>query len=100
MCPEGGSREVVRSTAVAQLKMEDACSFCNVIEFFCRKKVTKIERRRPFGPSNSQWHWHNCVKTHLLAYVDIQILPLLRGEIDQHGVSCDITIIWLELHRK
>jgi hypothetical protein len=29
--------------------MEDGCSLYNVIEFFCQRKVTKIEKRRPFG---------------------------------------------------
>jgi hypothetical protein len=29
--------------------MEDASNLCNVIEFFCQRKVTKIERGRPFA---------------------------------------------------
>jgi hypothetical protein len=40
----GGSREVVKP----KLKMEDVYSLCNVIEFFCQRKVTKIERGRAF----------------------------------------------------
>jgi hypothetical protein len=28
----GGSQEVVRPTATSQLKMENACIFCNVME--------------------------------------------------------------------
>jgi hypothetical protein len=50
--------------------------------------------------SSSKWHWHNCVKTHLLAYVNIQISSLLRGGIDQRGVIRDIFVFWLESHRK
>jgi hypothetical protein len=30
----GGSQEVVRPMATSQLKMENACIFCNVIEIF------------------------------------------------------------------
>jgi hypothetical protein len=30
----GGSQEVDRSMTIAQLKMEDACILCNVIEIF------------------------------------------------------------------
>ncbi len=54
MSRRDGSREVVRLMAITQLKMEDACSLCNMIEFFCQKKVTKTKRRRPFGPFQLQ----------------------------------------------
>jgi hypothetical protein len=40
----GGSREVAKPTAIAQLKMEDACIFYNAIEIFWQRKVTKVER--------------------------------------------------------
>jgi hypothetical protein len=33
-----------------QLKMEDACSLYNVIEFFCQRKVTKTKRKGPSSP--------------------------------------------------
>jgi len=31
----------------------------------------------------------------LPTYVNIQILPLLKGKIDWQGVDCDSSIIWL-----
>jgi hypothetical protein len=96
----GGSREVARLTTITQLKMEDVCNHCNVIKFFCQKKIIKIKEKGPLALSNSKWHWHNCVKSHLSIYVDIQISPLLRGGIDQQGVNCNNTILWLELHQK
>jgi len=34
----GGSREIGRPKATTQLKMEDACSFYNVIEIFVKEK--------------------------------------------------------------
>jgi hypothetical protein len=44
---KGGSQEVVRPMAIAQLKMEDVCILCNVIKNFYEKKVIKIERWEP-----------------------------------------------------
>jgi hypothetical protein len=41
---KGGSQEVVRPMATAQFKMEDVYIFCNVIEIFCLRKVTKTRR--------------------------------------------------------
>jgi hypothetical protein len=79
--------------------MEDACNLCNVIEFFYQRKLTKTKKERPLVLSSSKWHWHNCVKTHPPAYVNIQIPPLLRGGIDQRGVIHDIFVLWLESHR-
>jgi len=96
----GGSWEVAKLTTTVQLKMEDSCIICNVIEIFCWRKVTKIEEEGLLILSNSKWHWHNCVKTHSSIYVDIQILPLLRGGINQQRVSHDSFVFWLELHRK
>jgi hypothetical protein len=43
---KGGSQEVNKFTAIAQLKMEDACSFYNMIDFFCWRKVTKTKKKR------------------------------------------------------
>jgi hypothetical protein len=60
--------------------MEDAYILCYVTEFFSRRKMTKTEKRR---------HWHNSVKTHQLICVNIQILQLLKGRIDQWGVGHD-----------
>jgi hypothetical protein len=34
----GGSQEVARPITIAQLKMEDVFSCCNVVEIFCGKK--------------------------------------------------------------
>jgi hypothetical protein len=92
--------EVARPTSTTRLKMEDACNLCNVIEFFYWRKVTKTKKEGPLVLSNSKWHSHNCVKTHSPIYVDIQILPPLRGGIDQQGVGCDRSILWLEPHQK
>jgi len=50
----GGSREVVKPMVTARFKMEDACILCNVIENFWWKKMTKVERWRPFGPFELQ----------------------------------------------
>jgi hypothetical protein len=48
---KGGSQKVVKLiTTTTQLKMADACSLCNVIEFFCLKKITKIEKGGPSSP--------------------------------------------------
>jgi hypothetical protein len=52
------------------------------------------------SPSNSKWHWHKCIKTHRHVCVNNQILQLLRGGIDQWGVGCDNSFLWLELHRR
>jgi hypothetical protein len=96
-----GSQEVARLTAIIWLNMEDFCILCNVIENFCRKKVTKIEGGgNPLALSSSKWHWHNHVKTHWFIYVDIQILQLLMGGIDQWGVNHDSSFLWLEPHRR
>ncbi len=77
---------MIRPTATARLKMEDAHSFCNVIEIFHQKKVTKTKRGKPYGHFKLQMTLAQLCKTHLLTYVDIQIPPLLRGGIDQGGV--------------
>jgi hypothetical protein len=50
----GGSQEVIKPTASAQLKMEDTCILCNVIETFWRRKVTKVEKWGPFVPFKLQ----------------------------------------------
>jgi len=41
----GGSQDVVKPIATAQLKMEDACNLCNVIECFCQRKLTKTKKK-------------------------------------------------------
>jgi len=50
----GGSQEVARPKAIAQLKVEDAGSLYNVVEIFYWKKVTKIEREGPSSPFKLQ----------------------------------------------
>jgi hypothetical protein len=50
--------------ATARLKIEDACSLFNVIEFFCQRKVSKTKKEGILVLSNSKWYWHNYVKTH------------------------------------
>jgi hypothetical protein len=47
----------------------------------------KIERRGPFGPFKLQMALAQSCKTHRLVYVDIQILQLLMGGMDQWGVN-------------
>jgi hypothetical protein len=49
-----GSREVAKPTIIARLKMKDACILCNVIKTFWEKKVTKVEKWRPFVPFKLQ----------------------------------------------
>jgi hypothetical protein len=44
----GGSWEVARPTATAQLKMEDVCILCNVIEKKFTEKSNKDKRRSAF----------------------------------------------------
>jgi len=34
----GGSQEVVKPTTITQIKMEDVCILCNVIEIFYEQK--------------------------------------------------------------
>ncbi len=46
----GGSWEVARPTAIAQLKMEDVCNLCNVIEKNLQRKVTKTKGGGLFVP--------------------------------------------------
>ncbi len=50
----GGSWKVAKPIAIAQLKMEDACILCSVIEIFWQRKVTKIGRGGPFSPLKLQ----------------------------------------------
>jgi hypothetical protein len=46
----GGSWEIARSIAIAQLKMEDAYILCNIIEMFWSKKVIKTKKNKVFNP--------------------------------------------------
>jgi hypothetical protein len=57
--------------ATTQLKMEDGCNLCNVIEFFCQRKVTKTKRERPFGPCKLQMTLAQLCKNSSAYYVDI-----------------------------
>jgi hypothetical protein len=50
----GGSREVVKPTTSAWLKMEDACILCNMIEFFWQKQTIKVEKWKPYVPFKLQ----------------------------------------------
>jgi len=42
----GGSWEVTRFTTIVRLKMEDACSFCNVIWIFLLKKSNQDKKKK------------------------------------------------------
>jgi hypothetical protein len=43
-----GSQEVAKPMTTSQLKMEDACIFCNVIEFFLTKKFNLDKKMKTF----------------------------------------------------
>jgi hypothetical protein len=45
----GGSQEIVRHMTTAWLKIQGACSLCNMIETFCQRKIIKTKRGGPFG---------------------------------------------------
>jgi len=63
--------------------MKNAYSLCNVIEIFHSKKITKTKRKRKaYDHFKLQMALAQLCKTHLPAYVDIQIPPQLRGGID------------------
>jgi len=53
MCPKGVEVRT-KPMPTTQLKMEDAYNLCNVIEFFCLRKVTKTKRGGPSGPFKLQ----------------------------------------------
>jgi hypothetical protein len=58
---KGGNWEVARPTAIARLKMEDACILCNVIEFFLTEKSNQNRKRRalyPFEVPLVHWYLH------------------------------------------
>jgi hypothetical protein len=40
-----GQCKILNECLGAQLKMEDACNLCNVIEFFCQRKPTKTKKK-------------------------------------------------------
>ncbi len=73
--------------------MEDAYNVCNVIEIFPSRKVTKIEIGKPYVHFKLQMALTQLCKTHLLAYVNIQITRLLRGGIDRGDVPI-IYVLW------
>jgi hypothetical protein len=51
---KGGNQKVAKLPAIARLKMEDVCIFCNVIETFWQRKVTKVKKWRPSNPFKLQ----------------------------------------------
>jgi hypothetical protein len=97
---KGGSHEVARPIAIIQLKMEDACILCNVIEIFWWKKVTKTKRGGPSGPLKFHMAWYNCVKTYQFFCLNIQTPQLWKGRNDHWGVSHDNSFLWLEVFRR
>jgi hypothetical protein len=79
----GGSWKVIRPSNTARLKIEDVYNLRNMIEIFHLRKVTKTKRGKSYDHFKLQITLAQLCKTHLFAYVDIQILPLLRGEINR-----------------
>jgi hypothetical protein len=65
--------------ATSRLKTKDAYKLYNVIEIFCRRKVTKIERGGASGLFKLQITLAQLCKKHPPSYVNIQIPPLLGG---------------------
>jgi hypothetical protein len=64
--------------------MQDACGLCNMIEFFCQRKIIKAERGGPFGLFKLQMALAQlCINT--LAY---------SGR--HSNVNCDSSIFCLE----
>jgi hypothetical protein len=45
----GGTQELAKPMAIAWLKMEDICIFCNAIKKIWQKKVIKVKRWKPFN---------------------------------------------------
>jgi len=46
----GENKKIGKFTIITQLKMEDVSIFCNVIETFWQKKMTKVEKWKPSSP--------------------------------------------------
>jgi hypothetical protein len=65
-----------------QLKMEDTCIICNVIETFWWKKMTKVEIWGPSSLFKLQMALAQRVKSHWHVCVSNQIFQLLKGRID------------------
>jgi hypothetical protein len=70
------------------------------LKLFDKKKKPKQKDQGPVAFLSSKWHLHNCVKTHQPICVDIQICQLLKGGIDQWGVSRNSFFLWLEPHQR
>jgi hypothetical protein len=69
-------------------------SFVMWFKIFDEKKQPKLKDENVLAFSSSKWHWHIHVKTHK------SICVLLKGKIDQWGVNCDNSFLWLELYLK
>jgi hypothetical protein len=81
----GGSREVVKFMATTQLKMEDACIFCNVIETFWRRKMTKVERWGPFVPFKLQMALAQSCKNTLACLCKQPNITIVKGRNSSMG---------------
>jgi ribosomal protein L32 len=73
--------------ATTRLKMEDAYSLCNVIEIFCRKKITKTKRGRRFGPFKLQMALAQLCKNTSTCLYKLTNTSTAKGEEFISGVS-------------
>jgi hypothetical protein len=64
-----GIWEVARCTTIAQLKMHDACIFCNIIEIVWWKEVTKTKMGGPSSYFKLQLALAQSCKNTLIAYL-------------------------------
>jgi hypothetical protein len=78
--------------------MEDVCILCNVLEMFWWKKVTKREKKGPFGTFKLQMALAQSCKNTSTCLCKHPNFQLLKGGIDQLGVDHDNSFLWLESH--
>jgi len=83
--------------AIARLKMKDVCNLYNVIEIFCRKKITKIERGGAFGLFKLQITLAQLCKNTSTLLCKHPNTSITRG---RWGVGHNSFVFWLEPHRK
>ncbi len=75
----GGSQEIPRPMATTQLKMEDACRLCNVIEFFCQRKIIKTKRGKPSSPLKLQMVLAHLCKNTSTCLCRRPYTPIVKG---------------------
>jgi hypothetical protein len=62
--------------------MEGVYNLCNVIQIIYQKNLSKTERGTPYNHFKLEFISAQLCKTHLPAYVDSQIPPLLREGVE------------------